>query len=165
MPQLHCTSLFFKIFWSELALNHHCGSRWDAHPQEPSNFALPFDMRYYPTNQNYINPLFAIVNRLLTSQRGRSSSFSRQLSNQRILKPLTWTNHGIEIQLFCYIIKEKMIFCICLSIPIQTGTKIVLDKCLTNDSGLLVQYFYSMNSRIQCCLKHSSIKSVDQSEF
>ena len=48
-----------------------------------------------------------------------------------------------------------MIFCFCLSIPIQTETDIVLNKCCHylvrgfHDLGLLVQYFYSMNGRIQ----------------
>ena len=48
-----------------------------------------------------------------------------------------------------------MIFYIRLSIPIQTETELVLNKCLhylvkgSHDSGLLLQYFYSMNGRIQ----------------
>ena len=48
-----------------------------------------------------------------------------------------------------------MIFCIRLSVPIQTETDILLYKCChclvkgSHDPGLLIQYFCSMDGRIQ----------------
>ena len=54
-----------------------------------------------------------------------------------------------------YWIIKKMIFFICLSFLVQTETHIVLNKWSqhpvrdSHDSGLLLQYFYSMNHRIQ----------------
>ena len=49
----------------------------------------------------------------------------------------------------------KMIFCIRLSVPIQTETDILLYKCChclvkgSHDLGLLIQHFCSMDGRIQ----------------
>ena len=118
------------------------------------------------------------------------------------LHPINWTIHGREIQLFCYITtnrgewkwlchminscyktgftqyllfhyrRDKMTFCICLSILILIEANIVLNKCLhylvraSHDSGLFgtifIFRFYTV-SRVHSTQMLSMITIIFQS--
>ena len=67
----------------------------------------------------------------------------------QLVKTGSWLVKTALHNVYCFIIANKtIIFCFRLSIPIQTETDIVLNKCCHylvkgfHDLGLLVQYFY-----------------------